>query len=105
MHYLITGKLFRAAEVLSLPHDQFVEFTRSRLVPALRLLVEGKARGQVVAGGTPAGGRDCVMIVDLPGDSHAGVRNFLDSLPIFDYYEWQVTPLETFEEWLSGFVD
>jgi hypothetical protein len=27
------------------------------------------------------------------------VRNLLTQLPIFPLFDWQVTPLETFEEW------
>ena len=61
--------------------------------------------GLDVAGGYVAGGRDLVMIIDLkPADSHLAVRGFLSSLPILDYYDWQVTPLESFEEALQAFT-
>lgn len=101
MHYLISGKMIRVTESLSLPREQFVDLIRSRFVPAFQMLAEAKGLGKILAGGTPAGSRDCVMIVDLVGDSHLAVRQFLSALPVFDYYEWNVTPLETFEEWLT----
>jgi hypothetical protein len=105
MRYLITGKLARAHDVLTMSHEDLVQFVRSRVAPSLRILVDQIPHGRVLAGGLPAGGRDMVMIADLRGeDSHRVVRQFLVSLPVYDYYEWQVTPLETFEE-LVKFYD
>jgi hypothetical protein len=69
------------------------------------MMVEQNPHGKVLAGGLPAGSRDVVLIADLRGqDSHRIVRQFLLSLPVYDYFEWQVTPLETFEE-LVKFYD
>jgi hypothetical protein len=31
------------------------------------------------------------------------VRHLLTQLPIFPLYDWQVTPLEPFEEWAGQF--
>jgi hypothetical protein len=99
MQYLITGKLARADEVLRLPHEEFVQLIKSRIAPTLQMLVGENSHGKVIGGGMPAGGRDFVMIVDLKGhDSHRCVRQFLWALPLFPYYDWDVTPLESFQE-------
>ncbi len=98
MRYHITGKLI-AGDLLRRPHEEFVQFVQSRLAPSLKALVSDTTHGRVLAGGVPAGGRNVVMIVDLKNEaSHAAVRQFLVSLPIFDYYDWEAVPLETFEE-------
>jgi hypothetical protein len=99
MQYQITGKMIQSAEILRLSHEDFIRQIQSRVLPSLRLLLESNVHGRLLAGGMPAGSRDLTMIVDLKADaSHLVVREFLVSLPIFDYYDWQVTPLVTFEE-------
>jgi len=98
MRYHIRGKLI-ASDLVRLPHEEFVHLIQSKFAPTLRALNSDATHGKVLAGGVPAGGRDIVMIVDLKNaESHTAVRQFLVSLPIFDYYEWETTPLETFEE-------
>src|SRR5690242_15920536 len=104
MHYLITGKLARGRDVLGMSHDDFIQFVRSKVAPSLKMVVGQSPHGKILAGGMPAGGRDVVLIADLRAqDSHRIVRQFLVSLPIYDYYEWQVTPLETFEELVKSY--
>ena len=100
--YLITSKLVRK-DILALSHEEYVQFVASKVVPTLRMLVGEAPGARVLAGGAPAGSRDFLMIVDLQGDSHRAVRQFLASLPLFEYYEWQTTPLETFEEMARAF--
>ena len=103
MHYLIVGKLSRK-DLLHLPHAEFVQGIQTKVVPSLQALLQETSAGKVLAGGLPAGGRDLVMIVDLKGrDSHGCVRSFLASLPLFEFYDWETTPLETFEEFLRPF--
>ena len=104
MRYLIRGKLTPGQDLFRLPHDEFVQLIQTRVIPSMRLLVSENPHGKVLAGGVPAGGRDVVMIVDFRGeDSHRPARRFLTALPIFEYYDWEVTPLETFEEWIQPF--
>lgn len=103
MQYLIQGKLI-APDVLRLPHEEFIQLLQGKLVPSLKLLVEESPAGKVLAGGLPAGGREWVLIVELPNqNTHRVVRQFLQSLPIFEVFEWQVTPLETLAEILQAF--
>jgi hypothetical protein len=103
MVYLITGKLARA-EILRLPHEEYVALMKTKIAPSLQMLVSDTPNGKVIGGGVLAGSRDVAMIVDLHAhDSHRCVRQFLASLPIFEYYEWQSTPLETFAEMALAF--
>ena len=98
MRYHIRGK-FLAHDLVRLPHEEFVRLIQSKIVPTVRALLSDTTHGKVLAGGIPAGGRDLVMIVDLKNAaSHAAVREFLVSLPIDPFYEWEVIPLETLEE-------
>ena len=98
MQYHIRGRLL-ADDMVRLGHEEFVRLIQTKYVPTLRALRSDTTHGRVLAGGAPAGSRDVVMIVDLKDEkSHAGVRRFLLSLPLGPYYEWEVTPLETFEE-------
>ncbi len=104
MQYLIRGRLLRAQEILRLPHEEYVQLIASKIVPALKMLVGENAHGKVLGGGAPAGSRDIVMILDLRAtDSHRCVRQFLTSLPMFEYYEWEAVPLETLEEMAKTF--
>jgi hypothetical protein len=102
MLYHITGKLIRQ-DILSMPHEAYVELMQSKLVPMLRILTTATPSMKVLAGGAPAGGRDLIIIVDLQADSHRAVRHFLASLPLFEYYEWHTIPLESFEEMARAF--
>jgi hypothetical protein len=104
MQYHIVGRLSRSQDVLQLPHADFVQLLQEKVVPSFKILIGDIPHGKVLAGGLPAGGRDIYMIVDLHAeDSHRCVRQFLASLPISPYYDWEVTPLETFEEMVRSF--
>jgi hypothetical protein len=101
--YLVSGTL-RARELLSKPHEEFVQFVQKTIVPSLQLLVQFRSEGTLLAGGVRASTQDVVMVLSLPGaESHLVVRRLLTQLPMFPYYDWQVTPLESFEEWARQF--
>jgi len=103
MRYQITGK-FIAPDLMRLPREEFIKLLHAKLVPSLRILANPTPHGEVLAGGFAAGSRDLVITVDLKAHgSHGVVRDFLSSLPIIDYYEWHVIPLESFEEALQQF--
>lgn len=103
MQYLIEGKLI-AIDVLRMPHAEFVQLVHAKVVPSLKLLVEAIAAGTVLAGGYPAASRQLVFIVDMPNqNTHRVVRSFLQTLPFFEFYDWEVTSLETFAESLRQF--
>ena len=103
MQYLIRGSMVGLKELRNQNHQEFLTTFRSFFVPALQVLTGEISQGRVLGGGTPAGGNDVVLLVDLKGDSHHMVRQFLVSLPFFDFYEWEATPLESFEELLDSF--
>ena len=103
MLYLVSGELHNY-ELLNAPHEQFVQLMRRIIVPSLELIVQQQEAGKIVAGGVPAGSQKLVFILDLPMvESHLAVRHLLHGLPLFGYYRWEVTPLESFREWLSSF--
>ncbi len=104
MQYLIRGSMIGLADLRNQNHDEFVKTFRSYFVPALQVLNGEIPQGRILGGGTPAGGKDVVLLVDLAGDSHHIVRQFLVSLPFFEFYEWEATPLESFEELLESFA-
>lgn len=101
MLYLVTGKL-ATRELLTGPHEETVQVFQNRILPSISLLLELQAAGQVLAGGVPAGTREVVFILRLAaGESHLSIRRLLYRLPVFPHYEWDVTPLESFDEWLT----
>jgi Muconolactone delta-isomerase len=101
MLYLVSGELHNDA-LLNLPHEEFVQMVRKVVTPSLELIVQQQHAGRIVGGGVPAGSQRVIMIVDVKGESHRAVRELLVGLPIFSHYRWEVTPLESFQEWLSS---
>jgi hypothetical protein len=101
MLYLVSGELHDYG-LLNAPHEEFVQMIRKVVAPSLELIVQHQEAGKIVGGGVPAGSQRVVLIVDLKGESHRAVRQLLVGLPIFGYYRWEVTPLESFQEWLSS---
>jgi hypothetical protein len=90
--------------LLSRPHEEFVQFMMKTVVPSLQLLTQFQSEGALLAGGVRASSQDLVIVLSLPpAESHMVVRNLLTQLPIFTHYDWQVTPLEPFEEWARQF--
>src|SRR5262249_2900445 len=103
MLYLVSGTL-RTRELLSRPHEEFVQFVQKTVVPSLQLLIQFRSEGKLLAGGVRASSQDLVFVLHLPdAESHIVVRHLLLQLPIFHHYDWQVTPLESFEEWARQF--
>jgi hypothetical protein len=101
MLYLVSGKL-RNQAMMQLPHDEFVKLMRNTVFASLEELLKLQKAGEIVGGGIPAGSQDVVFILNLAtASSHLAVRHRLFRLPLFNHYSWEVTPLETLEEWLS----
>lgn len=101
MLYLVSGELHNYG-LLNLPHEEFVQLIRKVFAPSLELIVQQQAAGKLVAGGIPAASQRLIFVLDLKAESQLAVRQFLNGLPIFPYYRWEVTPLESFQEWLSN---
>ena len=103
MYYQIEGRLIRH-DLLNLSHEDFISLIRDKFTVAIRMLCESSEACEVLAGGMPVASRNLVMTLNFPKiDSHGTVREFLSTLPIFEYYEWRCIPLETFPELLSNF--
>ena len=101
MLYLVSGTM-HSRDLLSRPHEEFIEVVKGKVAPSLKLIEQFQKEGMLLAGGIPAGSQDLVFILNLPvGETHFAVRRLLLQLPIFPFYQWQVKPLETFEEWSS----
>src|SRR6516225_6727484 len=99
MLYLVSGTL-NHRELLHLPHEDFVPVVQKVVGPSLQLLGQFQREGKLLAGGVRASSQELVFILSLPpAASHLVVRGLLVQLPIFPHYDWQVTPLESFEEW------
>jgi hypothetical protein len=87
---------------MQLPHDEFVKLMRNTVFASLEELIQLQKAGEIVGGGIPAGSQDVVFILKLAtASSHLAVRQRLFRLPIFNHLHWEVTPLESFDEWLS----
>jgi hypothetical protein len=101
MLYLVTGKLVNR-EPMSKPHEEFVEFLRDAIRPSLTLLEQFRSEGLLLAGGVRAGAQSLVFILEMPpAQSHIEVRRLLLQLRVFANFEWDVAPLESFQDWLS----
>ncbi len=104
MLYLVTGTL-NNRELLHRPHEEFVQVVQRVVVPSLQLLIQFDGEGKLLGGGIRASSADPVFILSLPSaESHIVVRRLLAQLPIFAHYDWQVTPLESFEDWARQFA-
>src|SRR5262245_13787638 len=98
MLYLVSGTLDRR-EFLTLPHEELVDWVRTVIVPSAAILKQLRAEGKLLAGGVRAGTPDLLFVLDLAADSHLAVRRLLMQLPMFAHWRWEVTALESFEEW------
>jgi hypothetical protein len=79
-----------------------VELVHEILVPSLQVLVQLQKEGKLLAGGIRAGSQDVVFILRLPAaESHRVVRQLLVQMPMYGHYRWEVTPLESFDEWVA----
>lgn len=102
MLYLVSGSMI-SRELLSGPHEQFRDLVQKMVVPSIKMLTDLMGEGKLLAGGVRAGSPDVVLILELTGESHIMVRRQLHQLPIFPLYRWEVTPLESFEDWTKLF--
>ena len=103
MRYLITGTVNESAFDSDMPRDETVNALQRGFIPTLKSLLEHQEQGKVLGGGViPL--RTVVLILELPGTSLTAFRPFLLSLAAYDLFDWDVQPLESFEE-LLGFLD
>ncbi|MFO0946013.1 MAG: hypothetical protein U1D30_08710 [Planctomycetota bacterium] len=104
MLYFVTGTLVDRGP-MSKSHDDFTAFFKQHVAPSIELLDRWQREGTILAGGVKASEPDVLLIVEVSSaNTHMSVRNLLFQLPVYQYYQWDVTPLESFAEWshLSG---
>ena len=65
------------------------------VIPSLETLIKLRNEGKILAGGTPAGDRAHVFIVDAA--SNEEVTGLIQALPFWGRHKWQVTPLESWD--------
>ena len=103
MRFLIKGELDNTAFCSDQPREENVRTLRSAIIPLVQSLMAHQLDGKILGGGViPL--RTFVMIAELPDTSLTAARRFLMSLPGFELFDWEITPLESFEE-LKDFVD
>lgn len=98
MRYFVSGKL-KDRNLLAASRSDLQELVQKLAMPSINQLLDLERVGRVVGGGFRASSPDLVLILDVPGDTHMGVRGILSEIPLFGHYDWEVTPLETFTEW------
>ncbi len=84
------------------PPEQFGELVKSvkESVKSLNTLLE---RGNIKAGGLPAGQRKHVFIVEA--ESAQEVTDILHGLPFYMAHKWEITPLESWSDHLKFLED
>lgn len=102
MRYLVTGKLYNTVAIRQTPREEYLVQLQQRIIPTLQELLAHKGKGTVLGGGViPLD--TLIFIVDIPDQSMVAVRSFLWGLPAFELFDWDIKPMETFEEIVAFF--
>ncbi|MGE3808860.1 MAG: hypothetical protein AB7K24_29700 [Gemmataceae bacterium] len=102
MRYLVTGKLIERVLHGESTREQYLHQLRNLIIPTLHVLLEHQQKGRVMGGGViPL--NTLVFIVDLPEQSMSHLRSLMWALPAFDLFDWDVKPMESFEELVTMF--
>lgn len=98
MLYLVNAELSPA--YTSAPRETFNDILSKVVRPSVEQFLQLMGEGRIVGGGVISSTTRFVLILDLPSvQSHMDVRRFLVQFPIFPHCVWEVTPLESFEDW------
>jgi muconolactone delta-isomerase len=95
--YLAKMNLSRSDPLL--PVDQLTQFIRGALLPSVESLTRLQAQGKVVSGGYPIGRPAIVLLVDA--ESEEELYEILQSLPVWEQVEVEITKMQGFEELMS----
>jgi muconolactone delta-isomerase len=95
--YLAKMNLKRSDPLL--PVDQLTQFIRSAVLPSVESLTRLQAQGKVVYGGYPVGRPAIVLLVDAHSEEE--LYEILESLPLWEQVEVEITRMQGFEELVS----
>jgi hypothetical protein len=92
MRYLVVGSGgpgFASAK-------EALEILSNIVLPNFSQLIELEKKRKIIAGGLPVGSRSFVFIVEA--ESNGELDKMLRQLPMWGTLDWEVTPLQTFNE-------
>ena len=92
MRYLVVGSGgpgFASAE-------EALEVLRNIVLPNFTQLIELERKKKILAGGLPVGDRSFVFIAEA--ESNDELDKMLRQMPMWGVLDWEVTPLQTFNE-------
>lgn len=76
--------------------EEAVEILSNIVLPNFSQLIELEKKKKIIAGGLPVGDRSFVFIVEA--ESNDELDKMLRQLPMWGTLDWEVTPLQTFNE-------
>ncbi len=92
MLYLVTTD---SASIAQIPPQQLSQIIEQQVIPSLEALNKLLAEKKILAGGAVAGQRAHTFIVEAATNDE--VTELVQSLPLWPYHNWNVTPLESWE--------
>ena len=93
MLYLVT---METVELGPLPPQQIAQLAEQLVIPSMEALAKLQVEKRILAGGTFAGTRSGVAIIEAASNEELG--RLLKGLPIWGLMKIDVTPLHSFEE-------
>ncbi len=97
MQYLVTTEA--STDLGLLPPQQMAQLLEQVITPSIEAIVKLEKEKKILAGGIPVGSRTGVFIVEAA--SHDELDQLLLSLPLWGLYNFNVTPLESFQARLA----
>jgi muconolactone delta-isomerase len=76
--------------------EEALEILSNIVLPNFIQLIELEKKKKIIAGGLPVGDRSFVFIVEA--ESNDELDKMLRQLPMWGTLDWEVTPLQTFNE-------
>ena len=75
--------------------EEAIEVLEQGIIPTFEMIEQLRADGSIIAGGLPVGEREFIFIIEAT--SNEAVDDMLRELPAWGAFEWDVTPLQSFE--------
>jgi hypothetical protein len=97
MMYLVKGE-FMEENIAGKPQEEALSWIEKVVHPSLEAL-DKAMQEKKITGGTIAGERIGVMIVEAPSNEEVG--RFLRSLPFWGALRWTIVPLQSFKSTLE----
>ncbi len=97
MQYLVTTEA--STDLGLLPPQQMAQMLEQVITPSIEAIVKLEKEKKILAGGIPVGSRSGVLIVEAASNDE--LDRLLLSLPLWGLYNFNVTPLESFQSRLA----